>query len=160
MEKTVPELRNGHPIWWHHHGSKIRFFGLAKECLIINANAASLTIQKASLVLPDKETLKNDWFVDWSIFQCKPLQELTSGRRWFTTEDLRNAFGIANGSGKYGKWLIDRYGADAAEQMKYIRWGNYLNIPCPGTGNDGDPNISIEIDDEIKSAVTRLISQH
>ena len=77
----------------------------------------------------------------------------------FTRDDVRSAFGLIDDSGKYGKWLIDRYGAEAAEQMKYIRWGNFLNIPCPGTGNYGDPNISIKINGDIQLTVAELISQ-
>jgi len=131
----------------------------AHGILVIAGSAATVTIQKASLVFPDKEVVKNDWFVNWEIIQCRPIQEISSGRRWFTIDDLRSAFGISDYSGKYARWLIDRYGAEVAEQMKYIRWHEYLNIPCPGTGNDGDPNISIEIDDEIQLAIAKLISQ-
>ncbi|HTX86917.1 MAG TPA: hypothetical protein VMC41_02550 [Candidatus Nanoarchaeia archaeon] len=155
---TVPELKCGHPIWWHHHGQKIEVFQETKECLILKGSAASLTIQKAERKFPD---LEDFWLIDWEVIQCRPTEEIVKGRRLFTTENLKNAFGLTDGSGTHdGGWLIKRYGADAAEQMNYIRWGNYLNIPCPGTGNDGDPNISIEIDDEIQKAIARLIVQY
>jgi hypothetical protein len=158
MGEKYPELKFDHPIWWHHHGQKM---GVSEEIagrLIIESNAARLTIQKASLVFPGRTTVENDWFVDWKVAQCWPLEEIVSGRRWFTTEDVRQAFGLSANSGKYGEWLIERYGAEAAEQMKYIRWRCWLNIPGPGTGNDGDPNISILIDDKILQAVAKLLA--
>jgi hypothetical protein len=157
MAAKLPELKNGHPIWWHHHGRKMEVSEQTDDRLIIKSNAARLTIQKASPIFPDEPLTKDHWFVDWQVVQCRPIQELVSGRRWLTRDDLRSAFGIIDDSGKYGKWLIDRYGADAAEQMKYIRWHEFLNIPCPGTGNDGDPNISIEISDEIQRAIAKLL---
>ena len=129
MDSKCPELKNGHPIWWHHWGEKMEVSQLTDGILIIKSHAASVIIQKASLVFPGNEIVKNDYFVGWNIFQCRPLQELTSGRRWFTRDDVRSAFGIIDDSGKYGGWLINRYGADAAEQMKYIRWHEYLKRP-------------------------------
>jgi hypothetical protein len=56
-----------------------------------------------------------------------------------------------------GEWLLDRYGGDSAAQGFYIRWRNCLNIPCPGTGHDGDPNISVTLSDDIKEAVRQLL---
>ncbi len=56
-----------------------------------------------------------------------------------------------------GSWLVGRYGGNSAVQSKFIRWGNFLNIPCPGTGHDGDPNVSIYVTDEIREAVRKLL---
>lgn len=70
---------------------------------------------------------------------------------------LAAAFGLSDESGDFGDWLIERYRADSAEQRLWIRYGNQLNIPGPGTGHDGDPNISIELDGDIKKAVVAII---
>lgn len=43
------------------------------------------------------------------------------------------------------------------KQGAFIRYGNFLNIPSPGTGHDGDPNISILIDGPIRRAVRQLL---
>ena len=73
-------------------------------------------------------------------------------------EHLKMAFGLSEESGKYGDWLIGRFGGESAEQGQFIRFENFLNIPCPGTGHDGDPNISIVLDDKIRDAVEHLLA--
>jgi hypothetical protein len=42
-------------------------------------------------------------------------------------------------------------------QGHWYRRGEFLNIPCPGTGRDGDPNLSILLNNEIFWAVRNLI---
>jgi len=32
-----------------------------------------------------------------------------------------------------------------------------LNIPCPGTGHDGDPNVSVYIEESIQRAIEQLL---
>ncbi len=138
------------PKWWHHHGIKMRVEKLsqANKLLIITGSAASIRITS--------RTMRNDdgWYVKWEVLfdrDCK-----VNGQVWMATDNLRAAFGLSENSGKFGQWLIDRFGADSAEQGMYIRYKDYLNIPCPGTGHDGDPNVSILLDDKIKEAVSKL----
>lgn len=57
-----------------------------------------------------------------------------------------------------GDFLLEKYGGDVACQFLFIRWQDYLNIPGPGTGHDGDPNISIKLTDEIKEAIRALLA--
>ncbi|MCC7004577.1 hypothetical protein IT397_01525 [Candidatus Nomurabacteria bacterium] len=144
------------PIWHHHHSSKMQVEKLDKEnrCLIISGSAAKVTIRRASLVIPGAK----GWFVDWEVVQCRPYEEGVRGRSKFDDKDLAAAFGLSNDSGKFGSWLIEEFGADVADQGKFIRWEKFLNIPGPGTGHDGDPNVSVEISDDIKSAVQTLLS--
>lgn len=144
--------------WCHHHGSKMYVESLDQQnrILVISGSAAKVTIRRASSVYPDIK--RKEWFVDWEVVQCAPCKEGTRGRTRFSDEDLAAAFGLSDSSGKSGDWLIQEFGAHVAEQGKYIRWGVYLNIPCPGTGNDGDPNVSIHLDDEIRNAVQQLLA--
>lgn len=155
-EKTggAPETRFGVPVWCHHHGSKMRVekIDLEKGTLVIAGSAAEVIIQKVS-IHPDTK----GWNVDWEVVQWKPNNEGARGRAFFTDKDLAAAFDLSSESGKFGQWLIGRYGADSAEQGKYIRFKGFLNIPCPGTGHDGDPNVSIHLDEEIKDAVRQLL---
>jgi hypothetical protein len=82
----------------------------------------------------------------------------TRGHVILTLPELLAAFSLSQESGDHGDWLIEQFGADSAEQGKFIRWGPCLNIPDPGTGSDGDSNVFIYIDSAIKSAVSKLIA--
>lgn len=139
------------PVWCHHHGSKMRIenFSKGNHLLVIAGSAARVRITRRAT------TVDEGWFVDWEIIWSQ--QEKINGRVIFKSDDLRAAFGLTEDSGKYGGWLIKQFGADSAEQGKYIREGNFLNIPCPGSGHDGDPNISIHIDEEIQNAIGQLL---
>jgi hypothetical protein len=155
MKKTVcqrdPEMVAGSfPIWWHPHGSKVCVRRLDKErCLLILAgSAASLRIG---------HTANNTaWTVEWEVVQIRDQQK-ASGRVVFTPDQLRTAFGLSDDSDADGDWIIERFGAHAASQGAYIRWRDCLNVPCPGTGHDGDPNISIKITRPIQEAVRKLL---
>lgn len=143
----------GNPTWYHHHGSKMRVeeFSKGNRLLVIAGSAASVRITRRA------STVDEGWFVEWEVVQSQQVK--VNGRVFFTSDDLRAAFGLSQGSGRFGNWLIEQFGADSASQGKYIRWRNYLNIPCPGTGHDGDPNVSIYIDnDEILDAVRQLLT--
>ena len=155
VQRRDPEIRWYFPIWCHHHGSKmcVEQFDRQNQVLVISGSAAKVIIRKASSVYPGAK----GWFVDWEVVQCKLYEEGVHGRSRFNDEDIKAAFGLSESSGKFGEWLIKQFGADSAEQGKYIRWKNFLNIPCPGTGHDGDPNVSIHLDEEIQNAVRQLL---
>ena len=160
-EPTVrknPKINLFLPDWCHLHGSKIDVekLDLTTNQLVLSGSAAKLTIIKCSELFSKHF---NEWIVDWKVVQCVPYQEETNGRVRFSKEELEAAFMLSDKTGIFGDWIIERYGAHSAEQGKYIRWMNYLNIPCPGTGHDGDPNISIHITEEIQEAVKKLINQ-
>ena len=40
----------------------------------------------------------------------------------------------------------------------FVRARQYLNIPKRGDGENGDPNLSIVVTDEIQEVITRLLS--
>lgn len=153
--RRKPHVEMGHPIWWHHHGSKMRVVyrdsADHRPKLFLEASAASVGISR------DSARYRSPlWRVKWTVGFGHGF---SSGDISVTGEELRAAFGLSEESGCFGDWLIERYGADSAEQGKYIRWGCFLNIPCPGTGHDGDPNVSIELDDTIKEAVDLLMRE-
>lgn len=53
--------------------------------------------------------------------------------------------------------MIRRYGGTTADQGRFIRYNRFLNIPGPGTGHDGDSNISVEIRSEMQDAVAAFL---
>lgn len=147
-----PEMELSKPKWCHHHCLKMRVDKFYKDnyLIVIAGSAAQVRITRRAM------TVDEGWFVDWEIIHSQ--QESAEGRVIFTTEELRAAFGLSNSpGGEFSYWLIQDYGGDSASQGKYIRWQNYLNIPCPGTGHDGDPNVSICLDNEIKDTVRWLL---
>ncbi|MFH1326424.1 MAG: hypothetical protein ABIH48_03065 [Candidatus Falkowbacteria bacterium] len=151
LQKYVPELDPIYqrPVWFHNHGDKTRdmdFDRGAKKIIIANVGVASINISP----------LEGEWFVAYEITHSTGK---TSGFRNMTTKELRSAFGLSDENSKHGSLhLLKRFGGTCAEQGKFIRWENCLNIPCPGTGLDGDPNISIELNDNIIATVKELIS--
>ena len=142
-----PEMGLIGPDWCHHHCRKMELtaIGICKDYLILQGSAAELVISRKG----------GNWLVSWKVIQSLDAQ--TIGQTIFTSEDLSRAFDLTNDMGKHGEWLIDRYGGTTASQGKFIRYKNWLNIPCPGTAHDGDPNISIDIDEGIKKAVMDLV---
>ena len=149
-------VQNGFPEWFHHHGikMKMKFFSFELSTIIIDSSAAKVNIEKSSSMYPDT----NMWIVDWAVVQCRPLNEGVSGRVCFSRENLATAFMISRDLTDIGsQWMIERFEADSASQGKYIRRKNFLNIPCPGTGHDGDPNVSIFVSEEMKRAVFQLL---
>lgn len=151
-----PNIRLYFPDWWHHHGSKMRVqeLDLQGHNLVIAGSAAKVMIRVASQVHPEA----TGWFIEWEVVQYQPYGEIVRGRVQVTNEELAVAFDLLYSPVTTGDWLLDRFGGDVAEQGKYIRWQRFLNIPCPGTGNDGDPNVSIELDKEIKEVVRQLLN--
>lgn len=143
------------PNWWHHHGTKMHLQEVQnRRLLIISGSVAKIIISPAT----DAALPENTWLLKWEVHHSR--KEGVQGCVLFSTKNLRAAFSIPPTEPEPGhKWLYDQYGATSAIQGKYIRQGAHLTIPCPGTGHDGDPNISLELNDEICGAVTKLMAQ-
>ena len=148
-----PELAppfNAFPVWWHHHGSKFRLdkdkTSLDELIIVLQASAASVTIQGDG---------SDYWQVSWTVI----TYGATNGSTLMRDHELLATFTDAHiPTDELSQWLISRYGGDYAIHGKCIRWKNFLNIPCPGTGHDGDPNVSILLNDEISQVVKELLA--
>lgn len=141
------------PVWWHHHGTKLRpdksGFDGRNKTLTLKASAAEVLIQAAAD--------GGGWRIDYEIRHSSDT--LITGRLWMSDANLRTAFGLSNEcEAEFGQCIIDAHGGDVACQGRYIRCGNWLNLPGPGTGHDGDANVSILLDEEIKEAIGKLTS--
>lgn len=148
-QRRDPELCLGCPDWFHPKGAIMRVKRANEREVFICGSAAAVRITRALA------SEAGEWSVDWEILDGEGGK--VSGNVGFSTAQLRGALGLSEESGELGDWVISRYGADAAEQGKFIRWLNFLNIPCPGTGHDGDPNVSVFLDDMIRGSVRRLL---
>lgn len=148
------------PSWWHHHGSKINFFSIADfdgkyEKITFGSNTARVDIY------PDREEKckRLGWIVEYRIQHT--AEGFTVGTIWMSLQDLKTAFGLSDHcDAEWGQHVLDRFGGDVAYQGKYIRSGNYLNLPGPGHAYDGDPNMSIETDEEFRKALLRFLNHH
>jgi len=143
----------GRPVWFHHHGFKMRVssFDASRRVLIIRGSAARLTISQPDELGTDR------WLVEWRVVQTPHAK--STGETVLTTDELSAAFGVTTpemSEEDATHFLFAQYGAAAAKQGGYIRWDDWLNIPCPGTAHDGDPNISIYIDIAMREAVKTL----
>lgn len=150
IQEEEPEIRLFHPEWWNTHGTKMYFRPeeSTNHRIVIRGSAARLRIRPSHA---DK------WNVEWEVIHA--IDEKVNGNVVMDEDDLKSAFGLEDTSHWTGSWVLNRFKGTCARQGSYIRYQNYLNIPGPGTGHDGDPNVSIDIDEEIKTAVAKLLSR-
>jgi hypothetical protein len=141
----------GMPLWFHGHGMRIAWYGFddataPTSTMILNSNSVKIKI---------RSNAGHGYIVEYTITQSPDCHN--SGTIWMSKKNIEAAFGLSNTCPEFGgQWLADEYGADVAQQGQYIRYGNFLNIPGPGTGNDGDSNVSIFIDKKIQDAIKIL----
>jgi len=77
---------------------------------------------------------------------------------FMTREDINAAFGLSDECSDLGQGMLDEWGGGVALPGSFIRHATYLNIPGPGTGHDGDANISVKLWEETKEGVVRLLN--
>lgn len=149
--KKAPNLvLGGWPAWWSAKGLKMVLTGSdPRGQIIIESKAAKLELLR--------DIHQRGWNVHWRIEGPSSV----SGRVWMSDEQVAGAFGLQDAVEIWegNAWFLERYGADSVSPAVYIRYQNFLNIPCPGTGYAGDPNISIELDDRMKEAVRSFLGE-
>ena len=148
--KTV----NDAPFWFNPQGEQMRVkrFDKDSRILVIDENAASVRI-----ILLDASNGEL-WRLKWSVTR----NSVTSGGNLiFTARQLRAAFGVSLNlaSGSTPRLTKEPYCAEVGQEGLFIRRGPYLNIPDPyaGANRDADPNVSIQLTEEITAAVRELI---
>lgn len=145
------------PPWWARQGLKMVADANSEHGLVIisNANAASLRISR-------NDGSGERYTLAWSVAH---LDAHSHGSLCLEKAELLRAFGYSDGHdpsedgfGEGGEMLEERIGLRLSAAMlgRYARRGPYLNIPHPGTGLPGDPNISVYITPEIRTAVVAL----
>lgn len=143
----IPRFRLCSPEWFIHKGLKMRLLqNSRRDTVKVASKAATLSVQRVD----------GEFIVSWKIILSAPSGEQTIGLRRFSKEELLAAFGLSDWTDPSSDELIERFGGTSAVQGRFFRYENFLNIPCPGTGDNGDPNISIELDENIKEAIRRL----
>jgi hypothetical protein len=142
-----PELKNGkEPVWYHPHGDKLYLSdgNSLGGYILLCGSAAHLKINAED----------NRWKVDWHITNPDGQVE---GYVMMDDAELSAAFNINSVRRNNGKNIQNGDDGIVTVQGKFIRYGDYLNIPGPGTGHDGDPNVSVLLNEDIKIFVGRTI---
>lgn len=139
------------PYWWNPKTTKM-LLGIWTVGLV------SLTTPRQRARLLVQKMPKNIYLVEWRLCHTINAREIEdNGRRYFTPEQLAAAFRLNNLTGDNGDHLLQQYGGHSAEAGLYIRYDDYLNIPGPGTGQDGDPNLSILIRGTFRNSIEKLL---
>ena len=150
---------NNDPSWFNYHeGSMMNVRGVHEKSIVI----APIVPNGTRVEITRQQTKKGEvkWLVSWRKTLHDPFRKVP-GSAVFTQEDLVRAFKLSNQSNGGSDKLRQRFKADAAEERKYIRRGEYLNIPSAGTGKDNDHNISIFLANSgIGNALRDLINQY
>lgn len=143
------EEREKYPNWWHSYGRLVsRTLERQESELTFSSGAAHIKIGRSS-------TPRNMFEVRWIIFTKG--QGRVDGFRVFNKKEMVSAFNIAGECGTSDTEFAGRYDADVGIPGYFIRKDDYLNIPCPGTGIGGDPNISIKITQVMRDQITKFI---
>lgn len=153
--RRVPALVGDlYPKWYHPRGDKVRVENLDMRRHVLELGSRAVQVRITRMVSTSNER----WIVEWKIRFSQRL-DYSQGRLVMSRQLLRRIFGLdGNGEQERSTWLLDRYGADAGEPGFFLRWGDYVNIPGPGTGHDGDANVSIEIYPFLTDCLTVLLA--
>jgi hypothetical protein len=147
--QTRYSVKNGSaPKWFHPVGKKMQLGGyqivttLAKEFVLLGCKGHQVQI------IPAGQAFK----LLWQINGTYPLRHF-QGEILFDSEQLQLAFNLCStvSNGHNSEW-------DRKQRGLFIGKGPYLNIPGPGTGEDGDPNISVFVTEEVKEAIKQLLN--
>ncbi len=161
-------MPGGMPDWFNRNGVKtdsIRrspgFVSFANRSTLSDEGPAKMTVNK----LHNCEDYRIDYRLEHGTGD-------TEGSVRFSKEMLEVAFGIIKPSTALftnsrfppialfvNSCFLGKYGGDAAILGGFIKWKNYLNVPMPGTGADGDPNISIEVTPRIRKAIKDFLKK-
>jgi hypothetical protein len=149
-EQSSAAVAHDGPRWWHRHGHEVKlkdFIPRYKE-MIIEGPSTWVRISQ-------RRDPKHLWKVEWQIHHS-PLT-WAGGYTHFSIHALRFAFGVIETIDTDNPFY-DSHSAHAGQIGEFIRIGSFLNIPGPGTGYDGDPNVSIWITEHMRQAARTLTS--
>jgi hypothetical protein len=141
--KCCKECENSHPIWWHSFATLMKLTHRTKTKLLLEGDEAKLMIARRH----------RKGQIQYDVMYQLGKKQKHIGNISLDHDQMLSAFGFKSLSDEESASLIKRYGGEAVVQGKFIRWKEFLNIPCVGTGFHGDPNISILITPELTKAI-------
>jgi len=136
-----------HPEWWNASGG-------ANYVSSTTVMPGEITITTGSCHLKVTRAGR----VRWLMFGKGGRQRNgVQGIRTFKKEELLTALDKTDHKGLTDEIYAKRFSAELALPGLFIRSGNFLNIPGPGTGYDGDANISIYLNEALRASLTRFL---
>lgn len=141
------------PVWWHFHGYEMELSRKEsnEDQVVIKTRAAEVSVVKGEE--------DNQWKVSWKLIHSYGNNEV-EGKIVMNDRALAAAFGLTDENISPNlDTVLRKHGGTVGFQGHYLRFRNHLNIPGPGTGHDGDPNVSIYLIDDIKEAVGVLLEK-
>jgi hypothetical protein len=148
--KIINEEAGSPPAWWHVHGFKM---DLQKIDQHMNLHHAFLSIgtRVASVqIAADDSGRTMSFSLHWSLIHSRGR---VAGTIYMFADVLAAIFGMTDVIPLGSESFVTKYKATTGVRGIFLRQGNYLSLPCPGTGADGDPNISLYLTPEIRTAV-------
>jgi hypothetical protein len=147
---ATPEfLATDVPRWFYQAGATVCVQSFLQDKKILKIGSDTIEIQ----ILPMKGKT-GIWCVRWKVFHAP--SEYTEGARVFDPPMLQRAFWLQ--SGEAPPWTAGRYPCDDAVLGHFIRKGNHLNIPGPGTGLEGNANASLLLTKEIQDCIVTMLA--
>lgn len=137
------------PVWWNPHGKDMKVSKGETDLKM-----GKLVIKRPTVRVEINASLANRLIFFWR--KCI-VDGQFEGDIAFSADGLLVAFGLIKPEAAQDKDLIIHSQHACMVKSRFIKEYDYLNIPCPGTGNDGDPNVSILLTDEIREAIAKLL---
>lgn len=150
------------PTWFCRDGFYVRLVKPFVSDQVVLNNRVSTSTHFTRVEIAQSRMNKvghQQWLIHW-VSNADPAVT-TCGTVELGTELLRAAFADRKQAPAQQTPLYpERYGADCGAMSRFIRKGDFLNIPGSGSGFWWDPNISIWLTKDIKVAVQQLIQNH
>ncbi len=138
------------PSWFHPHGHRIGLVGVDREHRTVVLRSSAVTV----VISPEKDQkFKVAWTIDHSPAEMVTGTVLLQRPRLLTAFLVLPNLPPEESQASY----LKRFEVDAGAVGYFIRRSRFLNLPCPGTGHDGDPNVSIVVTQEITNAIGRIV---
>ncbi len=132
------------PHWWNGHGYKTELLDKAVvpgALLVIGKPESDLAKFWVSYN-PHGPGFNAYWWVDHGNGNVR-------GHMVMPYDVLRRAFGLA----------VTGLASEDHEDGMFTRRGDWLNIPCKGSGDFGDPNLSIMVNEGMRREVKKLLEE-
>lgn len=144
------------PKWFNAHGLKMF---LSRDHIVQDTQPWEVLIGNEVARIQIRHTSNFEAYkIFWSILLG--FRQYVEGELRLSEAELKDAFNLGRGRNITNELALDflsEFDGDAGVQGHYIRKGQFLNVPMPGTGLGGDPNVSVYVSEEIQKAVRKLI---